>query len=230
MSYGIGVRGGDVLVFKDLGAQISWKTVCIRYDLCPRFLWLNIWDHSSYSRSSSSSLQSSTVLPNPTGVWLKSILHIFTTFRVAFCLIILHYLKREFETFFVHRFSNDTMPFYRVFINSFHYWALGGILIAYFLFLPGYYPPSYPTPLKWICIGVFLFAEIMNFCCHLVLRSLRPSGSKKRGIPGVTHRASHLGLRLWQGVLCQLHVGDRNLDSLCGLHHVLVMYGGWLKE
>lgn len=100
-------------------------------------------------------------------------------------MVIMHYLKREYETLFVHRFGNETMPRYRVFINSSHYWILGGLLIAYFLFSPEYVSPSYPKAVCWALIGGFYFAEFMNLRCHYVLRNLRAEGSKERGIPNV---------------------------------------------
>jgi hypothetical protein len=42
--------------------------------------------------------------------------------RLALALVVLHYLKREVETVFVHRFSNGTMPLFNIFKNSTHYW------------------------------------------------------------------------------------------------------------
>ena len=47
-----------------------------------------------------------------------------------------HYLKREFETIFIHRFSNATMPFLNVFKNSTHYWILLGFGSMYFFLHP----------------------------------------------------------------------------------------------
>ena len=55
-------------------------------------------------------------------------------------MIVLHFLKRELETLFVHRFSLATMPFLNVFKNSAHYWLFSGVLIAYFT-----YSPTSPT-------------------------------------------------------------------------------------
>ena len=51
-------------------------------------------------------------------------------------MVILHYLKRELETAFVHRFSSETMPFTNVFKNSFHYYGLFGFLTMYFFLHP----------------------------------------------------------------------------------------------
>jgi hypothetical protein len=35
--------------------------------------------------------------------------------RTVLALIILHYVKREYETIFVHKFSHATMPFRNIF-------------------------------------------------------------------------------------------------------------------
>lgn len=92
-----------------------------------------------------------------------------------------HFLKREYETLFVHRFSHATMPLRNLFKNCSHYWILGGILIAYYLYTPTYVSPSLPIVL--VSLLVFLAAEVGNFYTHAVLRSLRPEGTTKRGIP-----------------------------------------------
>ena len=102
--------------------------------------------------------------------------------RAAFVMVMAHYIKREIETFFVHRFSNATMPFYRIFINPAHYWILCAAAIGYSVYRPAYHSPNYPAPIAYLCIFGFIVGEIMNGCCHLVLRNLRYT-AKARGIP-----------------------------------------------
>jgi len=95
-----------------------------------------------------------------------------------------HYIKRELETLFVHRFSNDTMPFLNVFKNSAHYWILMGFCSMYFLLHPEYTSPSWATDqMHMVFAGAFTFFEFMNLMCHITLRNLRKEGTSERGIP-----------------------------------------------
>jgi very-long-chain enoyl-CoA reductase len=99
-------------------------------------------------------------------------------------LICLHYAKREFETLFVHRFSAATMPARNIFKNSFHYWILSGAFLGYFA-----YGPTSPTAgaihpiLTTLGLLSYAVGELGNLNAHLILRSLRSSGGKERGIP-----------------------------------------------
>lgn len=74
--------------------------------------------------------------------------------RLAYACVTFHFLKREYESVFVHRFSNSTMPLRNLFQNSFHYWVLSGLLIGYYLYSPGFISPSplivYPALLVFI--------------------------------------------------------------------------------
>lgn len=123
---------------------------------------------------------------------------------VSLLLICLHFLKREYETVFVHRFSAATMPVRNIFKNSFHYWVISGVFVAYFI-----YGPAAPTAGEirpWITLPglvLFIVGELGNLYSHLVLRSLRSSGGKERGD---TQR-----IQLQLGDLSQLHVRNRDL-------------------
>jgi len=98
-------------------------------------------------------------------------------------MVIGHYLKRELETLFVHRFSNETMPIFNIFKNCSHYWLLMGLSI-YFLLHPKYTPPTWANDkIFYGLTGAFSIFEFMNLRCHIILRNLRPPGTTKRGIP-----------------------------------------------
>ena len=94
-----------------------------------------------------------------------------------------HYAKREFETLFVHRFSNATMPVFNIFKNSFHYWVLCG-LAQYFFLHPDYTAPAWVClEIQYALVGLFCLVEFMNYQCHCVLRDLRKPGTTERGFP-----------------------------------------------
>lgn len=95
-----------------------------------------------------------------------------------------HFLKREYETLFVHKFSANTMPLRNIFKNSFFYWAFAGLLSAWHV-----YSPTSPTALARndaidvIGTIIFLFGEASNAIVHLNLASLRSRGGTERQIP-----------------------------------------------
>lgn len=106
----------DTLYVKDLGPQISWRMVFVLEYLGPILI------HSLfYYLSLRPELRATGARYNP---FLN---------RLAYYLILAHYSKREFETIFVHQFSQATMPFFNLFKNCFHYWVLNGLIaLGYF--------------------------------------------------------------------------------------------------
>ena len=102
--------------------------------------------------------------------------------QIGFACVMFHYLKREFETVFVHRFSNATMPWFNIIKNSTHYWILSGVFIAYPLYHP-LYTNSLDMPVVYTFVVLFLIAELGNGHAHIIQRNLRPPGTRKRAIP-----------------------------------------------
>lgn len=116
----------------------------------------------------------------------------------AFNITLLHYLKREYETLFIHSFSADTMPLAYLFRNSGHYWIFNGLFIAFSIYAPQYkYTNNTSTKfwsfihhvenrsldeLKWY-IGAMIIFEICNLYSHILLRRLRSDGSREHKIP-----------------------------------------------
>jgi len=160
-----GLRDQSTIYVKDLGTQIGWRTVFIIEYLGPIIihpLWLAIRPYI-YPSAPKNASRVQTLL-----CWL----------------ICLHFVKRELETLFVHRFSAATMPFRNVFKNSFHYWALSGALIAAFIYSPSSTAAQDPNPLfLYPGLALFTIGELGNLQSHLTLMGLRSSGGSERGIP-----------------------------------------------
>ncbi|KAF9888105.1 3-oxo-5a-steroid 4- dehydrogenase [Aspergillus nanangensis] len=167
---GTGLKGQSIVHVKDLGPQIAWRTVFIIEYLGPLlipalFLFpLRPFLYYNFDKP----------LPDPSDLQL-----------LVCGLLMVHFLKREFETVFVHRFSNATMPARNIFKNSAHYWVLAGFNIAYWVFRPdAAAATTEPNPnLLYPGLALFVFGELANLNAHLVLRDLRRPGTTERGIP-----------------------------------------------
>ncbi|GAA5823672.1 hypothetical protein JCM10212_007092 [Sporobolomyces blumeae] len=163
------VKDGDTLEIKDLGPQVAWKTVFLTEYFGPLFIHPLFYFGNKL-------------------VYRTDFAHSRMQ-KVALALILLHYVKRELETLFVHRFSSATMPILNIFKNSGHYWGLSGVLLA----VPLYGPWNGAARLvgtvrdsnNWLYFWVALwtYAELSNLITHLNLASLRPAGTKTRQIP-----------------------------------------------
>jgi very-long-chain enoyl-CoA reductase len=103
---------------------------------------------------------------------------------LVFGMFICHFLKREFETAFIHKFSANTMPFFNVFKNSFFYWAISGFLCALSVYYPNSLAARAREP-KVDAAGIFLFvfSEYSNGLVHYYLSTLRSAGGTERKIP-----------------------------------------------
>ncbi|KAK1139311.1 3-oxo-5a-steroid 4- dehydrogenase [Aspergillus melleus] len=166
----LGLKDKSVIHVKDLGPQISWRTVFIIEYLGPLLIPILFL----YPLRSLIYYNFDQPLPE------RSSLQLFV------CeLLTVHFLKREFETVYVHRFSNATMPARNIVKNSAHYWILAGFNIAYWVFRPDAASmTNHPNPaLFYPGLALFVFGELANFNAHLILRDLRRPGSTERGIP-----------------------------------------------
>ncbi|TPX46515.1 hypothetical protein SeMB42_g03147 [Synchytrium endobioticum] len=162
------VKDGDTIIFKDLGLQISWTAVFVLEYLGPILIHPLFYFFPQLFY---------TAAPAPRT----------TIQNVTLILTVLHFMKREYETLFVHRFSLETMPLMNLPKNCAHYWFFSGLLLAHATYRPGFNGGVAggigSGAGLYVLIGVWMYAEISNFVTHLTLRNLRPPGSKVRNIP-----------------------------------------------
>ncbi|KAI0052185.1 hypothetical protein FA95DRAFT_1553882 [Auriscalpium vulgare] len=167
----VGVHDGDELAVKDLGAQIGWRNVYLIEYVGPLVVHPLIYNF-------------------PEVFYGKAIEHSQLQ-QIAYAMVMVHFLKRELETLFVHRFSHGTMPIFNVFKNSAHYHILGGLFLAYPIYSSTYSATSpyvkgtirENPQFLWACSAFWLFCELVNLNAHITLRNLRPPGTRTRAIP-----------------------------------------------
>ncbi|EMR10628.1 hypothetical protein PNEG_01330 [Pneumocystis murina B123] len=156
----------NCIYVKDLGPQIGWKTVFLVEYLGPLWIHPLIYGSSLFQRL----------------LYGKAVEHSYNQ-RIVFILVILHFIKRELETLLVHRFSISTMPRRNLFKNCFHYWVLGGINMAYWVYGP-WFSYLYQSPIILISFVIlWMLSEYANLKTHLILRNLRPEKTSIRQIP-----------------------------------------------
>jgi len=158
-----GFKSGEKLYLKDLGPQMGWSTVFLAEYAGPLFVYLWVYTRPWL-------LYGSDAAAKP----YSSVAHL-----AAFCWAV-HYTKRILETLFVHRFSHATMPLMNLFKNCGYYWGFAGY-IAYHVNHPLYTAPCCSQ--VYVSAALFFLFELGNLSIHLLLRDLRPPGSKVRKIP-----------------------------------------------
>lgn len=162
------------LYVKDLGPQISWRTVFLVEYFGP-FIF------------------------HPLFFFVQSLYNVAVPFKhtqaqvLAYAIVLLHFAKREYETLYVHKFSNATMPLFNIFKNSTHYWILSGFNLAYFVYAPTtrysgllgfvFHVNELPTWANYALVALWAFAELSNLKTHLILSRLRNEDAKKYVIP-----------------------------------------------
>jgi very-long-chain enoyl-CoA reductase len=102
---------------------------------------------------------------------------------MTLAMVFIHFLKREYETLFIHRFSADTMPFVYIFRNSAHYWALGGLIFAYTAYHPSNSHVIRTQTQTILTIILYMYTELSNLVTHITLSRLRPEGTRIRRVP-----------------------------------------------
>lgn len=160
--YDIGTM--PILKFKDLGAQIGYRTVFLVEYFGPMlFVGLYALRPSFIYGADANSTPFNWVAALGVICWM------------------IHFLKREFETIFIHKFSRPTMPLSNLFKNCAYYWVFGAV-IGYPLCSPSFTPPSETQ--VYIGLAIFALCEVGNLICHIMLSNLRPAeGSQARTIP-----------------------------------------------
>lgn len=166
---------GVSLYAKDLGPQLAWRTVFLLEYLGPILIHALVYFYYTTIKGVAQS----------------------GTQKLAFWLAVVHFAKREYETVYVHRFSNATMPFFNLFKNSGHYWILSGINLSVFVYshdasdlaAAGFFKRvvfhvnSLPSWIQALLVAVWVYAEVSNFITHKILSGLRSSDSKAYVIP-----------------------------------------------
>lgn len=153
------LKDGSIVQYKDLGLQVGYQTVFFWEYLGPMLIYPLFW--SKFGRN----------LIHGIDPDVQPTLLVQDLACIYFCL---HFAKRIWETFHVHKFSHATMPIFNLFRNCAYYWTFAAF-VSYFINHPLYTPPElYQTA---IAIGLAYACQVGNAISHLTLANLRPQGS-----------------------------------------------------
>ena len=154
-----GIKDGSLIIIKDLGFQMKWRTVYIIEYLGPLLISiLFFWSRGHFN-----------------GPFVTSI---------AFLMIAFHYSKRIIESIYVHEFSRDTMPIKNLFVNCAYYWILFGVLCCSSIFSPSYNTSAhFLGNFRFVFALFFFLSQLKNLKCHLIQKKLKEDNKGERGIP-----------------------------------------------
>ncbi|KAF8576104.1 hypothetical protein K439DRAFT_690815 [Ramaria rubella] len=164
----LGIVSDGELVVKDLGPQISWKTVFLIEYAGPLVI------HPLFYHL-------------PSVFYGKDFEHSQLQ-KFTYIMVMAHFLKHAYFSS-VHRFSHSTMPFRNIFKNSAHYHLGSGLALAWATYRPIYGALNIKGSVRddpsfvWAAVGIWVQAELCNLHAHITLRNLRPAGTKTRAIP-----------------------------------------------
>lgn len=171
----LGIIENTQMAVKDLGPQIDWRTVFVIEYLGPIII------HSLFFYGVRE---------------LYDNVYMSATNILLYDLTLLHFAKREYETLFIHKFSNATMPAFNIFKNSFHYWILNGVLCSFFVYIPSYlvaadnkfvdflfYSNDLSPAMNIAFTVAILFFEYSNYLTHKNLSAIRDQNPQNYEIP-----------------------------------------------
>ncbi|KAK0669987.1 3-oxo-5-alpha-steroid 4-dehydrogenase-domain-containing protein [Cercophora samala] len=192
------VKAGE-LVVKDLGPQVAWRTVFVIEYFGPILFHAFIPLIRPYLYS---------IFPGQFKYISPTATPITKVQWILFALFHIHFLKREYETLFVHKFSANTMPARNIVRNSAFYWIMAGLLCALDIYAPGNLSARDElVPLDYVGLALFVFGEVCNWIVHQHLASLRKPGGTEKGIPNcigsglVTSPNYMFEVTAWLGVI-----------------------------
>lgn len=163
------IKDGTKLKFKDLGPQMGYRTVFyIEYGYPIVFVGL-----MAFFRTQAFGLLGMDNVKGYEGMsWVA---------QLAVWCWIAHFMKRELETAFLHKFSRETMPRFNLLKNCMYYWTFASV-IGWPMCSPNFVAP--PDNQVYAGLVIFVLSELGNFAIHLKLAGMRPAElSKKRDIP-----------------------------------------------
>ncbi|HKO53968.1 MAG TPA: DUF1295 domain-containing protein [Polyangiaceae bacterium] len=112
--------------------------------------------------------------------WRASALGVSVTAGLAAALWSVHFLRRTWESAFVHRYSKPSIGPGDYLTEYVYYWGFGG-WIAWSVSSPAQHAPL--VAVQVLGLALFVLAEAGNALAHRKLRELRGPGGKEKRIP-----------------------------------------------